>query len=77
MNRIGFTRGVGVGWITAFDAPIEITDGLLVFLSLVDDKVALSALPIITASGRAMSAPAAPFTARTAHMTERQHVPTI
>lgn len=70
-------NGVGVGWITAFDASIEITSGSLVFLPLVDDKVELSALSIVTASGRAMSAPAAPFTTHMSHMMERQNAPTI
>jgi len=69
--------GVGVGWITAFDASIEITNGSLVFLPLVDEKVELSALSIVTASGRAMSAPAALFTTHMSHMMEKQHVPTI
>jgi DNA-binding transcriptional LysR family regulator len=69
--------GVGVGWITAFDASIEIANGSLVFLPLSDAKVELSALSIVTASGRAMSTPAALFTTHMSHLMEQQHVPTI
>jgi len=69
--------GVGVGLITAFDASTEIANGSLVFLPLSDDKIELSALSIVTASGRAMSAPAALFTTHMSHMMETQHVPTI
>ncbi len=69
--------GVGMGWLTAFDASTEIADGSLVFLPLHDDKVELSALSIVTASGRTMSAPAALFTTHMSHMMEKQHVPII
>jgi DNA-binding transcriptional LysR family regulator len=69
--------GAGVGWITAFDASIEIANRSLVFLPLVDEKVEVSALSIVTAAGRNLSAPAALFTRHLSHMMELQHVPTI
>jgi DNA-binding transcriptional LysR family regulator len=69
--------GVGVGWITAFDASIEIAAGSLVFLPLVEEKVELSALSIVTAAGRTLSAPAALFTQHMSHRMELQDVPTI
>lgn len=70
-------NGVGIGWLSAFDALTELADGSLVFLPLIEDKLELSTLSIVTASGRNISAPATLFVQHLSHCMEKQNVPTI
>jgi hypothetical protein len=52
-------QSVGAGWLTAFDAMNEIAAGTLIFIPLqADDKIELSTLSIVSASGRTLSVPA-------------------
>jgi len=69
--------GVGIGWMTAFDALTEIADKSLIFLPLIEDKIDLSTLSIVTASGRALSAPANLFVRHLSLMMEKQNVPIV
>ena len=50
-------RDVGVGWLTAFDAIREIEEGTLRFLPLREDRIDLSTLSVISASGRTLAVP--------------------
>ena len=69
--------GVGIGWLSAFDALNEIADGSLVFLPLVEERLELSTLSVITAAGRFISAPASLFVQHLSHQMEDQNRPTI
>ena len=51
--------GFGIGMLTALDVRSEIAAGELAFLHFTDGKIPVSALSLITASGRSLSGPAA------------------
>ncbi|WP_278374448.1 LysR family transcriptional regulator [Sphingobium xenophagum] len=70
-------RGVGPGWLTAFDALSEIDAGTLVFVPLADERIELSTLSIICASGRTLSVPASLLMQNFATAMDRRDVPVV
>ncbi|ALJ12324.1 LysR family transcriptional regulator [Sphingopyxis macrogoltabida] len=70
-------RGVGVGWLTAFDAISEIDAGALVFLPLSDERVDLSTLSIVSAAGRTLSVPASLLIQHLSQTMDEHGVPVI
>ncbi|MBF5088862.1 LysR family transcriptional regulator [Novosphingobium sp. NBM11] len=70
-------RGVGVGWLTAFDAISEIEAGALVFLPLSDERVDLSTLSIVSAAGRTLSVPASLLIQHLSQTMDEHGVPVI
>ena len=70
-------RGVGVGWLTAFDAMSEIEAGTLIFIPLTDEKVDLSTLSIVSASGRTLSVPGSLMLQHLGHAMESHGVPVV
>ena len=81
-NSIGLIKslvihGAGVGFTTAFDALSEIEKGDLIFIPVSDEKIDLSTLSIVSASGRNLSVPASLLIQHLAQMMEKEGVPTI
>lgn len=70
-------RGFGVGWLTAFDALSEIADGKLIFIPMAHDKLDLSTLSVVSASGRTLSVPASLLVQQLSDSMEQQGVPII
>lgn len=70
-------RSVGAGWLTAFDAMTEIEAGTLIFIPLIDDKIDLSTLSIVSASGRTLSVPASLMLQHLGQAMERHGVPVV
>jgi DNA-binding transcriptional LysR family regulator len=82
VNSIGLIKslvihGAGVGFTTAFDALSEIQKGDLIFIPVSDEKIDLSTLSIVSASGRNLSVPASLLIQHLAQMMEKEGVPTI
>jgi DNA-binding transcriptional LysR family regulator len=70
-------RGAGVGLLTAFDAISEIQAGSLIFVPLSDERIDLSTLSIVSASGRTLSVPASLLIQHLAQIMDQQGVPVI
>ena len=70
-------RNVGAGWLTAFDAMTEIEAGTLIFIPLQDDKIELSTLSIVSASGRNLSVPALLMLQHLGQAMENHDVPIV
>ena len=70
-------RGFGIGWLTAFDAISEIEAGDLAFIPLDHEKIELSTLSIVSASGRTLSVPASLMIQHLSEAMEDQGVPTV
>ncbi|CEF57416.1 LysR family transcriptional regulator [Acetobacter ghanensis] len=71
-------QSVGAGWMTAFDAMNEIEAGTLIFIPLQkDDKIELSTLSVVSASGRNLSVPALLMLQHLGQAMENHGVPII
>lgn len=70
-------HGAGVGFTTAFDALSEVSKGELLFIPISDEKIDLSTLSIVSASGRNLSVPASLMIQHLAQMMESEGVPTV
>ena len=66
-----------LSYTTAFDALSEIQKGDLIFIPVSDEKIDLSTLSIVSASGRNLSVPASLLIQHLAQMMEKEGVPTI
>ncbi|EXS71229.1 LysR family transcriptional regulator [Sphingobium sp. Ant17] len=82
VNSIGLIksltmRGMGIGWLTAFDAISEIEEGSLIFIPLSHERVELSTLSIVSAAGRTLSVPASLLIQHLAQTMEEHGVPVV
>lgn len=70
-------NGVGLGWLTAFDAIREIEEGSLRFLPVREEKIDLSTLSVISASGRTLAVPATLLLQQLGQTMEGRDVPVV